>query len=262
MSRHKFIAFLTIGCTTLVSLIVRAQDFGAAETLYATGVQAYFSGQPAEAETSFSSLLRIDPNDPRAFYFRALSRMQQGRQNEARSDMETGAQMEARAPNRFDIGKTLERVQGPTRLTLEQYRSRARATAAMNPPRKPVRAPDAAVLRERRVVPLDEFSRAGIPQSVVAPVAVPVTTIPPAAAPPKSADDRKVAPAAASNPFTDDPVEGAARKAPAKAAPPKEPPAKVAPPVPPQVEAPLPPAPKATPPAPKATGDDSGNPFL
>jgi hypothetical protein len=262
MSRHKFITCLTIGCTALVSLVAQAQDFGAADTLYASGVQAYFGGQLAEAETSFSSLLRIDPNDPRAFYFRALSRMEQGHQDEARSDMETGAQMEARSANRFDIGKTLERVQGPTRLILEQYRSRARATAAMNPPRRPVRAPDSAVLRERRVVPLDEFSRAGIPQSVVPPFAMPVTTSPPVAAPPKPADDRKATPAAASNPFTDDPAEGAARKAPAKAAPPKEPPAKVALPVPPQVEAPLPPAPKPTAPAPKPAGDDSGNPFL
>src|SRR4051812_36257489 len=185
MSRHIFIACLTICCTAHTSLVARAQDFGAADTLYSSGVQAYFGGRPAEAETSFTSLLRIDPNDPRAFYFRALSRMQQGRQEEARSDMEIGAQMEARSPNRYDIGKILERVQGPTRLTLEKYRSAARTAASMNPPRGAIRAPDATVLRERRVVPLEQFSGARIPQSVVVPLAAPVTTTPPAAAPSK-----------------------------------------------------------------------------
>ena len=159
MSRHKFAACLILGCTAVFPLAARAQQFGAADALYSSGVEAYFRGCSAEAESSFSNLMTVDPNDPRAHYFRALSLMRQGREHEARSDMEIGAQLEARAPNRFDIGKTLERVQGPSRLLLEQYRSRARVAASMNPPRGAVRAPDTVVLREQRVVPLDEFPR-------------------------------------------------------------------------------------------------------
>jgi hypothetical protein len=266
MNRHNYLACVIFGCIAVTSFIASAQEFGAADTLYSSGVQAYFGGRPAEAEASLSSLLRVDPNDPRAFYFRALSLMQQGREDEARSDMEIGAQMEARSPNRFDIGKTLERVQGSTRLVLEQYRSQARVTAGMNPPRAPVRAPDAAVLRERRVVPLEAFSREGIPQSFVVPLTVPAKTAP-VAAPPKAADNGKAAPPGPANPFADDPAEVAPSKASPKtalpkAAPPKVPPAKAAAPVPPQVEAPIPATPKPPAAAPKAAGDDPGNPFL
>jgi hypothetical protein len=262
MRRHNFAAFLVVGCTAVIPLTARAQDFGAADTLYASGVNAYFHGRPAEAEVSFTSLMGIDPNDPRAFYFRAFSLMHQGREDEARSDMEIGAEMEARSPHRFDIGKTLERVQGPTRLLLEQYRNRARTNAAMNQPVGPVRAPDAAVLRERRIVPLEEFSRAGEPRSVAAPMTAPETTTPPVVSPPKPADNFNAAPAGAGNPFGDDSAEVAAPKTQPKAAKPKAPPTKAATPVPPQAEAPLPPAPKPAAPAPKASGDDSGNPFL
>src|SRR4029079_3725986 len=108
MSRYIFAACLVVGCNSIFPLTARAQQFGAADALYSSGVEAYFRGCSAEAESSFSSLMSVDPNDPRAHYFRALSLMRQGREDEARSDMEIGAQLEARSPYRFDIGKTLE----------------------------------------------------------------------------------------------------------------------------------------------------------
>ena len=269
MSRHNFAACLIAGCTAIAPLSARAQQFGAADTLYSSGVEAYFRGCSAEAESSFSSLMGVDPNDPRAYYFRALSLMRQGREDEARSDMQVGAQIEARSPHRFDIGKTLERVQGPTRLLLEQYRSRARAAASMTPPRGAVRSPDAAVLREQRIVPLDEFSRPGEPQSVAPPQAAPAqppqTFAPPAAAPPKAppASEWNTAPAGAENPFGDDSAAGAAAKSQPKAAQPKVPPAKAGAVEPPPAKPVLPPAPKpAVPaPAPKPSAQDAENPF-
>ena len=252
MSRHNFAACLILGCTVIIPFAAHAQEFGAADALYTSGVEAYFRGRSAEAESSFSRLMSVDRTDPRAYYFRALSRIAQGRDNEARSDMETGAQLEARFPYRFDIGKTLERVQGPSRLLLEQYRSRARASAGMNPSLGPLRAPDTALLRERRIVPLDEFSRTGEPRSIVAPLAPPDPTTVPAAAPLLPAKDSTAAPG---NPFGDDSV------APAKATQPKTPPAKTAAPEPPRAKAPLPPAPKSAAPAPKPSDDDKENPF-
>src|SRR5262249_46854738 len=144
-------------------LAAYAQEFGSASTLYDSGVEAYFRGCSPEAESYFTSLMGLDGNDPRAFYFRALTLMRQGREDEASSDMEIGAEIEARFPHRFDIGKMLERVQGPSRLLLEQYRSRARANASMTPPVGAMRSPDTGVLRERRIVPLDEFARPGEP---------------------------------------------------------------------------------------------------
>src|SRR5215216_1353529 len=121
MNRYKFAAGLIVGCIAAVPLLAQAQSSDVAGELYGKGVQAYFRGCSPDAGTAFSDVLRVDPKDPRAYYFRALSLMQQGREEEARSDMQIGAQLEARYPYRFDMGKTLERVQGPTRLVLEQY---------------------------------------------------------------------------------------------------------------------------------------------
>jgi hypothetical protein len=189
-------------------------------------------------------LIAIDPNDPRALYFRALSRMAQGRESEARTDMQIGAQIETRVPNRFDIGKTLERVQGPTRLLLERYRSQAYQVVASNPPRGAVRSPDATVLRERRIVPLDEFWGAGQPHSFAAlePPPEPVK----ASAPPITRPVQSAAPADPSNPFSDD-----ATASPAPKAQPKAPLAKPAVRDTQPAKIKLPPAPKPTPPAPK-----------
>jgi hypothetical protein len=267
MSRQDFAACLIVGCTAIFPLAARAQQFGAADALYNSGVEAYFRGRSAEAESSFSSLMRVDPNDPRAHYFRALSFMRQGREVEARSDMEIGAQLEARSPHRFDIGKTLERVQGPSRLLLEQYRSRARIAASINPPQGAVRAPDTAMLRERRVVPLDEFARPGEPQSVPVPEAAPEkppqSITPPAAAQPKPTSESNAAPAGSENPFGDDSAAEAAPKSQPKTALPKAPPAKPAAAEPPPAKAPVPPAPKpaAPAPAPKPSAEDAENPF-
>jgi hypothetical protein len=257
MSRSILAACLIFGCTTFRPLAAGAQQFGSVETLYSDGVQAYFGGHCGEAESLFSSVAGMDPNDPRAFYFRALSLMRQGREDEARSDMEIGAEIEARFPARFDIGKTLERVQGSNRLLLERYRRQARQAALANPPVGAVRTPDAGVLRERRIVPLDEFSREGVPQSFVAPHAPPQTFAAPAPTtnPPTAAPTAPATAAPPANPFNDD------MTAPASKPQPKAPPAKAAPKTPPAA-APIPPAPKATtPPAPKPS-DEKENPFL
>jgi hypothetical protein len=252
MSRSAFAVCLILGCISISPVAAYAQESGTAETLYADGVQAYFRGCSAEAESLFSRLAGIDSNDPRAFYFRALSLMRQGRVDEARSDMEIGAQIEARVPARFDIGKTLERIQGPNRLLLEQYRSRAHRVAMANPPIGPVRAPDATVLRERRIVPLDEFSRQGEPQSFIAPQAPPETFAPAARAPTTPAVSPPAAsPQAPINPFGDD--------TPTPKTPPKAPPTKASPKTPPAAS-PIPPQP--TPPPPKPTDDNKENPFL
>jgi hypothetical protein len=254
MNRPAFAACLIIGCIN--SYAVFAQEPVTAETLYAGGVQAYFRGCSTDAESLFSRLAGADPNDPRAFYFRALSLMQQGRVDEARSDMEIGAQIEARVPARFDIGKTLERVQGPNRLLLEQYRSRARQIAMANPPLGSVRAPDTGVIRERRIVPLDEFSRQGEPQSFIAPQAPPETFAPRAPATTRPVPSPPAAsPEASGNPFGDDTTA-----TPTSKTQPKAPPAKATPKTPPAA-APIPPQPQPTPPATKPAEDKQENPF-
>lgn len=282
MKHERYPMSLALGGAILAATVVCGQDVRMnAAALYESGVEAYFSGQLGAADSYLTRAIAANPNDPRSYYFRGLSKMREGRSMEARGDMQIGAALEAKLPNRFDIGKTLERVQGSSRLVLEEYRATARRNSAMNPPQGPVRSPDTAVLRERRVVPLEEFGRPGEPHTVAMPEVqvVDLAPVPPAAA--KAVGAPAIAPAAApDNPFGDDAKvaptakgsaaempadESAADEAPAakagttgrakpatkaKAAPPKKP-----------GQTPAAPAPKTPPQPPKESGDN-GNPFL
>jgi hypothetical protein len=97
--------------------------------------------------------------------------------------MMVGANIEAQSPQRFAVGRALERVQGSHRLMLEQYRRQARSEAAavprqvtqLQPSRTPPRRQpqqasfnDEAVLRQRIVIPLDRLLASGAPRPLSA----------------------------------------------------------------------------------------------
>jgi Tfp pilus assembly protein PilF len=115
-----------LSCALSTPSAAFARDWNAADMLYSRGVQAYFAGQDDEAEQYLTRAVQSNPNDPRPYYFRAMSRLRRGRDAEARQDMQAGAVVEARAPSRWAVGSALERVQGRDRLLLEDYRRRAR----------------------------------------------------------------------------------------------------------------------------------------
>src|SRR6476660_3099543 len=167
---------------------LRAQSANVAGVLYGQGVEAYFAGQMADADSCFSRAISLDATDPRAYYFRAMTRLRNGRDDDARMDMQSGADMEAKQPNRFAVGKALERVQGSGRLLLEKYRDVARMSQAVKTIQpSPVQAPDTGVLRERRVVPLDELVQPGVPRAIAVPETAPANPAPlgePAGKPP------------------------------------------------------------------------------
>lgn len=230
----------------------------AALSAYDQGVNAYFAGRCGQAELLLSEAMQANSQDPRVYYFRALSLLRQGRRDEARGDMMVGAQLEAQASQRFAVGAALERVQGSNRLMLEEFRREARRnvvqqTSATEPVRKQARPAvppimnggDAAVLRENHVVPLDELVRPGGPRVMAD---EPIEATPPQTQP---AAPAAAAPSAApANPFADDaqapPAEAAAPHAEAATPPATPPPAESkAPPTPPQST----PAPAAAPPA-------------
>src|SRR4051812_147409 len=175
--RTLALAFAVL-CLALMVSPTRAQLSDTAGTLYGQGVDAFFSGRSDEAIASLTRSIEANPNDPRAFYFRALARMRTGDSGGAEDDMKSGAAVESRLPNRYPIGKSLERVQGYDRLALEKYRRTARmnvvTTAKPIVPvsgQQPLADPDAAVLRDRRMVPLDEFMQQGPPMLVPVPEA-------------------------------------------------------------------------------------------
>ena len=124
----RWFGVLAVTCWTSASC---AQQPGAGSTLYGRGVDAYYSGNTAEAEQFLSQAITALPDDPRPYYFRGLSLLRSGRHDEARADMAAGATLEARRPKQFAVGAALERVQGSDRLLLEQFRRKGQATAAI-----------------------------------------------------------------------------------------------------------------------------------
>lgn len=251
--------------------------------LYERGVNAYFAGRSGDAETALSEAIQWNSQDPRAYYFRALTLLRQGRSDEARGDMLTGAMFEAQAPRRFAVGAALERVQGSERLMLERYRRDARrdAIAQASGPHSALPLatpttfvqpePDEAVIRQHRVVPLEELLRPEGPRPIAVEAPATPAPLPPQKAPEKSSPPSTFAPPTvsvppapapavtpatppahpAANPFEDD----SSKQPPAAPAPPTATPA-----TPPQ-PAPSQPAPAAKPQATPPAAADEDNPF-
>jgi hypothetical protein len=260
----RTLGLVTVGALTLIATArCGAQS---AASYYEQGVNAFFAGRGNQAESYLSEAINYDSQDPRAYYFRAFALMRQGRCAEARGDMMTGAQLEAHSPRQVAIGSALERIQGPGRLMLEEIRRQARleaggasAPAAMGSTfQNPIARPgEEAVLRERRIVPLEEFLRPGGPRTVAEPAVQAPDELPagtPAATMP--ADGAAMEPAEKATPAVPNPFEDDSQRpepnAPAVVTPPQAVPTPPA--TPPQDDAEAPPA--ATPPA-----DAGENPF-
>jgi hypothetical protein len=230
----RAIGFVAIGVLSCLAFhAARAQDPQASK-LYDQGVNAFFAGRLGQAESFLSNSIAFNSQDPRAYYFRALSLLRQGRVDQARGDMLVGATVEAQLPHRYAIGAALERVQGPNRLMLEEFRRNAHRNVAAQTAASanaPVRNTtfverDSAVLRDKRIVPLEELLRPGGPQAIVD---EPARTSSPALPPQGNAPAATAAgqpaetPAAAPNdPFGDDSERPAPQPAPAVKTPPQE----------------------------------------
>jgi Tetratricopeptide repeat len=169
---------LSVGLVALAPQALSGQQTSELNRLYGQGVNAYFAGRSSEAESSLSQALALEAEDPRIYYFRALSLLRLGRLDEARGDMMVGANIEARHPQRFAVGKALERVQGGHRLMLERYRREARSQQVALKPAQPsqrirreppqAKSHDEHVLRRRIVIPLDRLLGPGGPEPLTA----------------------------------------------------------------------------------------------
>jgi hypothetical protein len=163
---------MTIRCCCLAGmatalLVMSPALFGEESNLaasaYGDGVNAYFSGNSAEAESLLAEAIQNTPHDPRPYYFRGLSLLRLGRAAEARREMAAGAAFEARASGRYPVGESLERVQGRDRLLLEEFRRQARAeNSSLQTQRRRARyqqnaGGDAEVLRQQVAVPLEDL---------------------------------------------------------------------------------------------------------
>jgi hypothetical protein len=93
------------------------------------GMHAYHAGQYDRAYDDLTNAIEAGTDDPRGYYFRGLAALRLGRTSEAEADFTTGADRELANGGVRRVSQSLERVQGPDRLTLERFRARARLGA-------------------------------------------------------------------------------------------------------------------------------------
>lgn len=234
---------LTLACFGLAPAPAAAQE-AVLEDFYGSGVHRYFAGDYSAAIADLDAAINGGSRDPRAYYFRGLARQRMG--SGGTEDFKTGAALEtADTDQYYPVGKSLERIQGSTRMTIERYRTMARATALTQQRRRDAARYQQLQQREQHVL------RAPMPGPAAPATAVePVPAAPPVPDPPASADPFADAPEAAPE-VAPKAAEGTpAAPAPSVAAPPTTTPAPASP-------APgTPPPPVAEPPAADMPAED------
>lgn len=206
---------------------LEAQDAVLAQ-FYGNGVHQYFAGNYDRAAADLTTAIDGGSKDPRAYYFRALTALRRGDSASAESDLRAGASLESADVSQFyPVGKSLERVQGADRKTVERHRAIARAEAFQ-------RRHDRDLLRyeQRRRAESQVLRSSGVAPMVKPPA--PAVAEPPVPGPEPADDD----------PFADKPVTTPASAKPAEkpvaappvAAPPAEAPAADMPAEPPAAE--------------------------
>ncbi|NQV25679.1 MAG: tetratricopeptide repeat protein [Rhodopirellula sp.] len=130
MSSRLVTSLLLTGC--LFSCVqAAAQESQSASDLYAEAVTAYFAEDYNAVESVLTSMIEDGSSDPRAYYFRGLSRHASGNQDAADIDFEAGARLEYSGRVHVDVPRSLEKIQGPVRLSLEKFRRQAQRNAAL-----------------------------------------------------------------------------------------------------------------------------------
>ncbi len=95
----------------------------AAEKHFAAGLNFYFDCDYINAEKSFLLTIENDSQDARFFYFLGLSRLAQNRRREAYADFNQGVVLERiNRPAPVAVDQSLERIQGPARCILNEFR--------------------------------------------------------------------------------------------------------------------------------------------
>jgi hypothetical protein len=244
---------LAIGCLSASS--APAQE-AVMDEFYGQGVHNFYDRDFFQAMNNLSVAIDGGSRDPRAYYYRGLTKLRSGDTRGAHEDLQMGSLLESSDVDQFyPVSRSLERVQGSDRATLERYRALARAQSRQRQLRRDAvryeqrRRSEAQVLRSVPVGPAP--APLGVaPATAVEPAGAPPAAVPgpPAPMPPDAPmDDPFAAPATpADAPAADDPF--AAPEATPADAPPADAPAET----PPAEEDPFAPAPAAEAPAAEA----------
>ena len=110
---------------------------GDCEIIYQTFGQGmhYFKAQDfLTAYEKFTQCIENQSKNPSVYYFRGLTLMNLGREDDAKLDFQAGANLEICSTNdvQKQIGYDLQFVQGEIRLMLENYRTDAKLIAYQN----------------------------------------------------------------------------------------------------------------------------------
>ncbi len=123
MTRNLFLAF-----AILVTGGSWASAQSASSELYGEGVHRFFAHDYAGADQLLTEAIDGGSQDPRAYYFRGLTKEMLGGGGEA--DFEAGARLESTGRSGPMISYSLARVQGAVRAKIEKARRVARIQAA------------------------------------------------------------------------------------------------------------------------------------
>jgi tetratricopeptide (TPR) repeat protein len=127
----RFVTGLLLSFCLMPCLLAEAQESKSPSDLYAEAVTAYFATDYNAADSVLSGLIDDGTGDPRAYYFRGLSRYASGNFDAADIDFEAGARLEHSGLLRVNVPRSLERIQGPVRQVLESFRRLAQRNSAL-----------------------------------------------------------------------------------------------------------------------------------
>lgn len=209
---------------------VRAED-AAVDKLYGEGVHAFFAGNLGAAQQHLDASIAAGNRDPRCYYYRGLTLSRLGKADAAKADLQTGAKLEAQSPESTSlVNRSIQRIQGSTRLALEKYRADAQLAAVAA--RKAREAQRYGTARASAIQELEKQAAAAGASAEVLPEngkkaasAAAAATDPAATAPDPFGDD----PAATGPAVTDPAAEKPAEEMPAEEKPAEEAPAGEAP---------------------------------
>ena len=129
----RSLTLLAGGLLSLSAVSLQAED-AVLRQLFGRGVHAFNSRDLVEAHKYFTSAIDSGTKDPRSYYFRGLVCRELGRKADAELDFQKGSELEILdVDKRFDVARSLIRVQGQARVALETYRLEARKAARMGP---------------------------------------------------------------------------------------------------------------------------------
>jgi hypothetical protein len=96
-----------------------------AERHYGKGLHEFWQGQYGAAEDDFAKAVAAYDQDARYYYYLGLSRQIQGKEREARRDIEKGVRLESEnRPGSRMVNASIERLQGQWRSYLDEYRQK------------------------------------------------------------------------------------------------------------------------------------------